>query len=403
MKCLFLRSLFYFVTGCKQCQRVRSLKHKIDIPQSHFLFLDIPVELVCFETGTDKGSIRKRKQQRNAFLVELGKCVSALRNSKGGAVIIHMNGFDSHDNFLDYFHELVDNKLRDLIEDGSLFVDTYKKTWLKLTDFKTAGFISVIVKPSHKIVTVDFKTKVTCDNFIEDPSALALEHFLKTQQRELDCRKEERIFKKEVTGDIVSDTERFAESRSVQSKSFLFTKHKDKDLLKDIDEFVNYIFYDLKLRQYISAFSKVQGGGSFYLGVSERQKTYTGYKSKEYVADGFEINELKRREFERKLLEKVKSEISVYDLKLIEDETPTKVADPDILKVVFHSVNSEQTLVVLELIVSQVVQGIVFYEKEGPESYKVDETGDAVRLTFKEWCQRFLQSKIRPCTCNLQE
>lgn len=299
--------------------------------------------------------------------------VSALRNSKGGAILVHITDLDKKDRNLDHFHELVDARLNDMIEDGCLFVLTYKKNWLPCLN-DNYQFVAVVVSPSTLVVTVDFKTKTPLDNSIVDPSVTTIQHMLASSQTFGSI--------KPILRGI--DIEDIDESRCIQAKSFQSSFSELLDVSR-VSDFIQYIWENLKLKYYVTSFSKIDVGGSFYLGVDEVDVQYCTYSSKALLVKGFEYPESLHTGFREGLIGIVQSELLV----LLKNERGIVFVEPqDLIAVDFHPVSGRDESYVLEVAVAA-VEGIVFYDKEGPEAYQIDDRGSVCRIDKKDWYRRF--------------
>lgn len=368
--------------------------------EDQFLFLHVDASLINHHRPPVSEQKKKDwRLNRDHFLGEFKKYTSALRNSGGGAIFVHIHDLDVADSYLDHFHELVDSKLNDLIEDGSLFVQVYKKNWLTCVEENineedcdlgrnTGGgidqnqyrsVVSVTVIPSLTVVTVDFKTKLPLDNSIIDPRNSDIVQFLSRKIPFQDTTSKIRGLKE------------LRESRSIEVKGFKFKdcdQHIERELLKNPSKLADYIWDRAKIGHYLSAFTKIDGGGSFYLGILEREKTYDAYKSKVYKTTGIAVP----LEEHSKLKDLIKEKIGAETLVLPFDvEAQPKPFSPDTVKIEFHQVRDK--LFVLEVAVPA-VNGLMFYHRAGPEAYYMYKNESPRRLELLEWQRRLLSCNI---------
>ncbi|XP_046555709.1 uncharacterized protein LOC124264968 [Haliotis rubra] len=223
------------ISECQTCSELFRKKDKIFSAENKFLFLHAPSVLINLPNEKllpEKKS--DRKVDRDTLVLKLKKYISALRNSGGGVILLHICDLDREDKYLDHFHELVDVKFNQIIEDGSLFIQVYKKNWLycladcsddegesgddtdedsteEATDYNLyRDVVGVTVVPSFSVATVNFKTKLPLDNGVVDPVNTEIVQFLKWKT----------LFQN-VTAQIrnLDNLDRLHESRCMQFKS----------------------------------------------------------------------------------------------------------------------------------------------------------------------------------------
>lgn len=312
----------------------------------------------------------ERKRERVNKLEELVKKVTALRNSKGGILLVHITGLDRGDRFLGYFDEFVDEKLNKLIEDGKQFVDTYSRVWLSdELEFAAANsFVCLTVKSSSSVSTTDFKTKIPLDSAIENPSTTNILSLL-AQRRKFSDRDPQ------IRGNL-QNLAQLNESRNVQLKAFLLETKKREELLKNVSSLCDYIWRDLRLREYISAFTKVESGGSFFLGIEEKElgSKHGDYFTKIVQVHGVPLPVNVHGPLKDRIVDVVNQNL------LICNYDGEKIQIPNnFVEIVFHnaseytrnnSANTDVDVYVVEVSVKQTT-GIVFYESSGPKSFRL--------------------------------
>ncbi|XP_067669123.1 uncharacterized protein [Haliotis asinina] len=330
-------------------------------------------------TGRDSIDRRKRREKRENKIQELAKNVSALRNTKGGCVLIHLAGLARGDVFTGAFDEFADVKLNNLIQDGSLFSDVYRKERLSrhphLQDFH--DFLCLYVGASSTVTTSNFKTKIALDDCIIEPSSETLRNFLKKRRQ----------FTETFHGlpgiKCAADLEHVHESRSIEIKGHFVSKESDEEIASSLLK--NY-----KLAEYITAFSKLEGGGSYLYGVNEIPCTKYSYASKILRPDPVVV---RNQDYLRKTLEE-----KIRDAVLVCDFDGNILTDATVAKVHFipstsdHVIKDSGQPVIIHVSVRS-VNGIVFYDKQGPLAYTYDTAhGLVTKISIKEWMRMFLQT-----------
>ena len=186
--------------------------------------------------------------------------VNTLLNGKGGTVVIH----SKNPNLLERFDQKVDRKFIDLISDGSMYHDVFERS------YSDDAHLVYRIKPCAKNKpwsTLDFKTKASTSKGRDVPSYVQMSVWLENL-----CAQPNRSFKTADEGDmefengkqvfIKNDYGRvpFQKSMTIQAKSLRQVTTQD---------LVKHCWKTLKLNEYISAFTKIRGGGSVYFGVGE--------------------------------------------------------------------------------------------------------------------------------------
>ncbi|XP_046329955.1 schlafen family member 13-like isoform X1 [Haliotis rufescens] len=369
---------------CRDCSDACK-KAKRHIKESNFLCIDIPVCLLYERIpNTSQGVIlskeqrvNKKKQLQSEFLEK----ACGLRNSGGGILLVHLVGLSSRDRHPGKLDEFTDDLLVKLIDDGTLFVDCFTKQWLdekkELSDYY--DFISITVRPKNQsVVTANFMTKIPFDSKIEDPRASNIHGLLSTRK----------TFRHKAP--LVRGRGRkyrlLHESRNVQHKAFKAEKGNEKklqSLQRDIPALVQYIWKDQRLREYITSFSKLDKGGSYFFGVAEEKREYgrKKYVSIKLVDHGINLSRRDLKALKHNLIEKVQSDILCcsYDGETLNIEAHDLV-------VIDHHLTKDKNYVI-EVAVGA-VEGLVFYDARGPSSFAIKE-GELKRITCCEWFNTF--------------
>ncbi|XP_067670213.1 uncharacterized protein [Haliotis asinina] len=258
------------VEKCDEC-----LKHLPDIKtyyKSEKHVLSMHVEYWVLGQSAKKGDERKKEHVKH-FTDTFFKNVCSLRNSKGGVLAIHVqNKNDSYGPCLDDFDQKVSKDLSFMIEDDSPFVYNYQRRWFvdDSGEYNKAKYIVVIVKGSSSVSTKSFNTLVPYDGSKERPRARELAMYVSENRKCGCCSENVKTGYKE--GEYVD----LIESRGVQFKSM-----SEEDLKKDsldhrdmgrVEQIVYRLIEKLHLLEYITTFSKLVTGGSFFLGIEEEKQ-----------------------------------------------------------------------------------------------------------------------------------
>ncbi|XP_046551360.1 uncharacterized protein LOC124261084 isoform X2 [Haliotis rubra] len=234
--------------------------------------LSMHVEYWVLGQSGKKGDERKREHVKH-FTETFFRKVCSLRNSKGGVLAIHVqNKNDNCGPCLDDFDQKVSKDLSFMIEDDSPFVYNYQRRWFvdQSGEYNKAKYIVVIVKGSSSVSTKSFNTLVPYDGSKERPRARELAIYLSENRRCGYCTENVRTVYKE--GEYVD----LIESRGVQFKSM-----SEDDLKKDsldhrdrgrVEQIVYRLIEKLHLLEYLTTFSKLVSGGSFFLGIEEEKQ-----------------------------------------------------------------------------------------------------------------------------------
>ncbi|KAK7094430.1 hypothetical protein V1264_005993 [Littorina saxatilis] len=371
-----------------------------------------------------KGSLEDALENPKEFY----KYINGLLNNKAGAVVIHAKDR----NCLEKFDQKVDSKLKDLVSDGSMYHCVFERSYFDQTHLVYRLKTSSRKRPMS---TLDFKTKVSHNKGKDAPSYINITVFVgelcsskphpnATCAREYVFEQGNEIPRK-VNG--LPTDEVLQESMSIQAKSLLNCK---------LSQLAEHCWENGKLKEYITAFTKIKGGGSVFFAVSEEKKEepawislsqdivdvtkkgkvdkwqiwqdkkvsnptlyYVAKKSKitekktgKFVTEGVQLTEQERRDFRQQISERVENELTWVG---IQDHADT-------VKVFFHSVQKTTTgdVYVIEVRISN-YHGLCFYDKDGPESYvcRFPEPGPMFtartkldRVPLYDWVQSFIRN-----------
>ncbi|XP_071104192.1 uncharacterized protein [Haliotis cracherodii] len=368
---------------CRDC-RDACKKAKLHIQESNFLCIDIPVGLLYEPIRNTRQGVILSKEQRvkkKKLQSEFLEQACGLRNSGGGILLVHLVGLSSRDKYPGKLDEFTDDLLVKLIDDGTLFVDCFTKKWLdvkkELSDYY--DFISITVRPRNQsVVTVNFMTKIPFDSKIEDPRACNIQGLLST--RKTFRNKTPRVRGQEGRYLLLH------ESRNVQHKAFKAEKGNEKklkSLQRDIPALGQHIWEDQRLREYITSFSKLDQGGSYFFGVAEEKREYRrkNYVSIKLVDYGIDLSRRDLKALKHNLIRKVQSDILCCSY----DGETLNIEAHDLVVIDHHL--TEDNNYVIEVAVGA-VEGLVFYDARGPRSFAIKE-GELTRIACREWFNTF--------------
>ncbi|XP_071104121.1 uncharacterized protein [Haliotis cracherodii] len=361
---------------CSTCKEVKGLyiESQKKVPNLFVEHIDID----------DLKGKRKRKDKKKIKLRQIEIKLSALRNTAGGNIILHVSGTACGDRFLGCVDEFLEESLNNFICDGTLFVDTYKRKWLcEISTFeKFTDCILISVEKTKGVATVDFKTKVCSDLKVERPSTLNIVSLL--SHRKASSEKGAELRGLQPTPH---------ESRNIQLKAYRPKKQDKSAIESHPDTIAKYIWEKLRFREYLSCMTKNEEGGSFYLGITEKETKYTNtspdssftYSSCVPDIEGFVLN-FSQDDLKNSLMCLIQSHVTILQADV---DTVFKDISPDLVKFRFYNWGKstpEGNRFVLEIAVGY-TGGIVFYDKEGPLAYHV-KGGEVERITPDDWFRR---------------
>ncbi|XP_067658698.1 uncharacterized protein [Haliotis asinina] len=320
----------------------------------------------------------KKSKEKSSVLEKVAKAASALRNSGGGVLLVHLEGTSPEDSCLEFFDEFVVWTFTTLLEGGELHTDSYERYFLSdQPKFKDAcDFVVVKVKKTAGLATVDFNTKANNDNENLDINSLILSEVL---------GKEETKEKNQASlRSLPQNVNTFHEDRHIQLKSFKDNTEEIKRKQADVGKLTDHIWHNLKLKDNITSMSKLVQGGSYYLGVNEKKVvTQRGYQTKVAEVVGFKLH-VSQASLTESIYRKVETDLCVLTRK-----GGFTAAPRNLINIAFHPVPQSE-LYVLEVAI-RYCDGVVFYDRQGPRSYILDEKDHIVRrMSNGEWLQKFL-------------
>ncbi len=329
-------------------------------------------EVICAGRKSPHFSEKKKTLQK------IEKIVSALQNSGGGQLLLHIDGQRVGDRYLEHFDEFITRSFSDLIEDHQLYVDAYDRQWWNGEN--CTEFLLIKVERSFRITTVDFNTKVRNDIENTRPTSSVLATLL--------CRKDiQEVPEPNLQG--LLEPQLMHENRKIELKS-LRSENLNSSNVSDL---VDYIWTGLKLKDNLTSFSKIIGGGSLFVGVSEESpsENYT-YKTKTPRIEGFELPT--DGDIVKELKKKIGDSVSVGEYRNIAGSGPVVSDAPsDLVKIELHRVdNTAPQKYVLEIAV-RYFDGLVFYDKQGPRTYKL-ENNRTCRIGRDEWLNRLVENQV---------
>ncbi|XP_046556725.1 uncharacterized protein LOC124265948 isoform X3 [Haliotis rubra] len=362
-----------WIDSCCDCEEVAtafSSNYK-----GTYVFL-IHLDVNLFSSKLKHNEIKKRK------LKEIEKKVSALRNTSGGEILVHLQGQDTEDRYLGHFDNFTDACLKNLIPDGQLFTDVYRRQWLwdVFPGFESTPVLLLTVNKARSVCTVHFYTKVASDCMIENASTIG---FISLLSRKVITTATEPTLR-----GIHNFEKRLHENRHIELKS-VFTK-KDRTF-HNISSFVDYIWTDLRFRENLCSMSKLEGGGSFFVGINERNGGGT-YDSREINPNGFPCN-WNVDELKTSLDDKLECDASYQRPDGALTSVPTTLIEVALYNSPLQKQACPHNFKILEIAVGYAA-GIVFYNKKGPETYTIEEKGNICRMEHCEWLERIQSFSI---------
>ncbi|XP_067679228.1 uncharacterized protein [Haliotis asinina] len=278
---------------CSYCN-----KHMPEMLESRFhgekIVLQMHAQYSVFSKSS-RGYDASREEVK-IFKDEFLRKVCSLRNMRGGVLIIHVTEKSVEKGpSLDDFDQKVGEELSRMVEDDTMYVENYDRRWYMEQQINVdkhgkthnntlfLDYIIVSVKGSSSVSTKDFNTLVTWDGSKERPKAREISRLLWKSNLQ-PCFPDEPVDDCEfVEGERVD----LYESRDIQLKRLF-----EKDLVKDLHDHPNLadkslayrIAFRLKeklhLLEYLTSFTKLKNGGSFFCGIEEEKIVVMVEKSK---------------------------------------------------------------------------------------------------------------------------
>ncbi|XP_046559386.1 uncharacterized protein LOC124268457 isoform X2 [Haliotis rubra] len=154
-----------------------------------------------------------------------------------------------------------------------------------------------------------------------------------------------------------------------------------------VENVTDCIWHDLKLNHNITSMSKLQGGGRFYIGISEKPFNDQGYKTKKRYINSFNLC-FDIKKLIQSLNNKLKTDLVVLTLKGSFLEAPSGL-------IAAYAIPEQGTDKCVLCVNINHFKGIVFYDKAGPEVYTFQK-GTVCRVSKDEWLQRLLSFYHQP-------
>ncbi|XP_046342685.2 uncharacterized protein LOC124123542 isoform X2 [Haliotis rufescens] len=359
--------------SCAVCARCTSEVRKDATGQVLSMHMDIAA--VNSKSKKQKKENPNLDDERRAIMNGFIRNVCALQNvSGGGSIIVHFLGKDTEDpgTYIGGFDEMVNTKLNQLLPPGELFVNNFKRKLLKGRGY----VIKFDVASSRTLSTVDMKTKLPLDDCLLELDLPSLRTFMRT----LSPRCQQERNKQQLQQQRDNDLDDLHESRHVQLKRF-------PPVGPDVSHTnaADIIWDNLKLGENISAFAKLEEGGTYYCGIAEEVRELKRYQTKYSETRGIPLPNGPTGNVEAFLKEKIEKEMVAV----------TEHFDVDKMQNYSKSVNIKaephKGRVILVVHVPA-YRGLLFFDKCGPVSYRYDDTVEIVRrLELDEWCDKIKQ------------
>ncbi|XP_048251166.1 uncharacterized protein LOC125379156 [Haliotis rufescens] len=290
--------------------------------------------------------------------LQFTKILSAFRNSQGGGLIVHQHNTPDSGNSL---HTFLNQIFGSILTHDLVTCDVFKSQRIGFY----ADMFRVDVKPSEMFITCDLKTKfpsLSIDKF-ENGSNEKIRHLLFSSRT---TESTEASLEGISSRKQVMEARRMRYPRSIHMHSYSSTplRHMLNVLVDDIN--VDNIMTSHSVPEHITSLSKKKSGGSKFVAMA-------GHK--------FEDTPLHQQErIKVRLMEALKKNLRVQKNK----HSKVSLQDIDVFKIGL-SKDADSGGCIIEIAVGH-VNGCVFYDPQGPESYKI-EGGRMVRLPFERWVE----------------
>lgn len=328
----------------------------------------------CLLLLTEFFALRSKSNiYKTQFLRNVVNLVSALRNSGGGTLVVHLAGVSQDDRYLNHLDEAIGQVLTRLLENGELYTDNYERKWLCQTETfeDVKDFVLIEVKKTENVCTADFNTKMTNDVENLPISLLNMKSLLRKTERATHSRHVQRK--------LPDNAQDLQMNRHKKLKSF---RTKMLNFQGDVEMMAEYIWYNMRLRDSITAMSKVVDGGSYYLGIGKsKMVTKEGYATCIPIYEGFKLH-VPEELLAKHIYKKLESHICVLDGDGIFTDGPE-----DLIRITFHKLPGQDAESVVLEVAIRYYHGVVFYDKQGPTAYVIDDSYFC-RMDRYEWLQR---------------
>ncbi|XP_041361237.1 uncharacterized protein LOC121377347 isoform X2 [Gigantopelta aegis] len=351
------------------------------------------------------------------FKDECLQVICAMRNSNGGSLVIHT--YDKPDRAwsLDGFDQLVNRDCSMMVEDDTLYTENYERKWIvEEGSMVRLPYLLITVEPSASISTYDFKTKVALDGDTVRPKAREIATYLKSVGRKRKMQAQSELKEKFEEGEATN----IYESRNVQIRQ-LSNEHIEEKMRQrtasgtdqptvstdiadtttqpdsdsgsttqgevSIEMVIVEMFVELGLLAYLTAFSKLPGGGFFYCGIKEEKDTFET-KTGKNIIEGIDLTEQQKQDLENKLQGIIAEKTDWYENVNGGDVKYKKLDSDSILNYIdikFHPTSQGTDMGqgkrkhVIQVSVNSIFNGMVFY---ADNSYP-DQPNRPIPLSFR--------------------
>ncbi|XP_048251734.1 uncharacterized protein LOC124140794 [Haliotis rufescens] len=363
---------------CDQCERLRRRIHAGEpviagrcLPQTCMFKLHWDVSFI--NPPTERSGRNVRKAKRLNMCETLAKYVTALMNSHGGSILIHLAGLSDDDFYHGFLDEMVSEKLHSLLQRGKLYSNAFKIVSLGELEYIYREYVLFCVNGSLQFVTQALNTCVALDDrILEAPTEVVSDILMsKPQARKMTPK--------------IRGTRFFKETQEVQFKRFKPPSFLEEDLKNNPEKVALYIWEELGLREYLTAFAKLPEGGSYFLGVGEKEMIFQRYKTKKIEFEGIPEGFVDERVM--RLLKKFFSSRTLFC------DFHGEFGSPQCSNFITHVHHNELRKTVLECSIAQ-MSGLLFYVNSGPVSYQV-QNGKLRQVMQREWFDAITRKHLK--------
>lgn len=348
----------HFFTECDKCRELKQAQFQ----ETRIILEKDPMD--------DSGNNRSRsRSQRNVQLQDFLRAINALLNSRGGGVIIHFK-FPYK---VALFDEKVDDKLLQLIVDDTFFHENFERYFID----ENHVIFRVITRKRRKYSTLNFQSKISFDKGLDFPTQAQMERWMKYVSND-DTSVDDQQSRQ--SGSITFVKDSVVREVIVDSRSHVFlenSKLQAKSIPANCD--ISEYCWE-KVKEYISAFSKIRSGGSVFFGLKEERTDEK--RTGKLICEGISLEPSQRQQ----LINYLRSNITKEMLWLAQN-SPLNPVD-----VKFHPVNGgTDNLCVIEIAIKY-FHGVSFFMKDGPEAWVHKGTKRPLeRIPFNEWVKNNIQ------------
>lgn len=327
-----------------------------DLMEASFLFVFLPELLELTVSDRKLG-----KKDKDLVLYSFLKAVNALLNEGGGVVCIH----EANLALLNLFDEQVDGKMMNLISDDSFFHENFER--LVGND---NHIIFRVQQRRRPISTLHFNTKMAANKGLLEATHANMRYLMRKistrpGQQELDCQRTRDThvaFVKEQCVDM-------RENVCTQLKSLCNFRPQHNE--NKIKELARFMWEELRLKEFITAFITLPNGGSVFFGLNEEKKIklHKEVITGNIICDGITLDKDERDQLTIAIRENICNQDLMCWLSTSEVRNPVQIQ--------YHPVTGGAAdLFVLEVKVNK-VHGAVFYRNDscyvtsGPMAFKL--------------------------------